>query len=124
MPLFLTDRVSLEQIFHNIIDNALQHTPKGTEIEICVAWENETFTVAIEDNGPGFPKGELGRVFDKFYRLGNSRSGGTGLGLSIVKGFVESLGGKVTLENIPSGGAKFIVYIPARSSTIQTSSDE
>lgn len=124
MPLYWTDRVSLEQVFHNIIDNALQHTPKATVIEIGLDWDDESFSFIVQDNGPGFPEGEIGRVFDKFYRLGNSRTGGTGLGLSIVKGFVEYLGGNVTLENLRAGGAKFRVYIPAKSSTVQTINHE
>ena len=54
--------------------------------------------MAVEDNGPGFPENEISHVFDKFYRLKNSKTGGTGLGLSIVKGFVESMNGNIILE--------------------------
>jgi two-component system sensor histidine kinase KdpD len=77
----------------------------------------------IEDNGAGFPTDELDEVFNKFYRLSNSVSGGTGLGLSIVKGFTEAHGGTIQLENIPSGGARFTVYIQAESSSTNLLND-
>ena len=64
----------------------------------------------MEDDGPGFPEGEIDKVFNKFYR--GSRIGGTGLGLSIVKGFVEAHNRTIELMNKTSGGARFVISIP------------
>ena len=88
---------------------------------ICHA---DVLQLIIEDNGKGFPKEEIGSVFDKFYRLKNSRTGGTGLGLSIVKGFTEAMGGRVKLENISTGGARFTVNIPAETSYLKNLKNE
>jgi two-component system sensor histidine kinase KdpD len=69
-----------------------------------------------DDSGNGFPPDEIEKVFNKFYRLKDSKTGGTGLGLSIVKGFVEAHNGIVYLENLPEGGARFRIEIPAEIS--------
>jgi len=71
--------------------------------------------LVVEDNGNGFPEDEKENVFEKFYRLKNSKTGGTGLGLSIVKGFVEAHNGTIILENNKTGGAKFTIVIPAEA---------
>jgi two-component system sensor histidine kinase KdpD len=67
----------------------------------------------------GFPSAEIEDVFDKFYRLKYSKAGGTGLGLSIVKGFVEALKGRISLENRSTGGAKFTITLPAEISYLK-----
>jgi two-component system sensor histidine kinase KdpD len=95
------------------------YTPDTSSIHIHAGNVHKQLELVIEDNGPGFPQNEIDKVFDKFYRLKNSRAGGTGLGLSIVKGFVMVHNGTVTLENLPNGGAKFSIRIPAESSAIQ-----
>jgi two-component system, OmpR family, sensor histidine kinase KdpD len=69
--------------------------------------------ITIADDGSGFPEEEIDKVFDKFYRLQNSKTGGTGLGLSIVKGFVEAQNGVITLENREEGGSLFTIGFPA-----------
>lgn len=113
LPLFRTDRGFIEQIVHNILNNALHHTPKNSLITIDVQQVDKYCQLIISDNGIGFPESELSRVYDKFYRLSHTSTGGIGLGLSIVKGFTESLNGKIFLENVPTGGARFTVLIPA-----------
>lgn len=124
LPLFKLDRGLLEQVLHNILHNALQHTAYGTTIEIKVENIPGNCKITIEDNGKGFPQNEIDLVFDKFYRLKNSATGGTGLGLSIAKGFTESLGGNLKLENKSIGGAKFTVVIPSETSSINQSDNE
>lgn len=118
LPLFKLDRGLLEQVLHNILHNAVQHSPYGTTVEIKVDNIPNKCEITIEDNGNGFPENEIDLVFDKFYRLKNSATGGTGLGLSIAKGFTESLGGTLKLENKRMGGAKFTVVIPSETSLI------
>jgi len=68
--------------------------------------------ISIADDGNGFPEDQIDKVFDKFYRLQNSKTGGTGLGLSIVKGFIEAQNGKVKLENREEGGSIFTLSFP------------
>ena len=69
----------------------------------------------MSDNGPGIPAEDLGRVFERFYRVDKSRGrpGGTGLGLAIVKHLADLHGGSVAVENVPGGGARFAVRLPA-----------
>ena len=76
----------------------------------------DVLQIIVEDNGDGFPPGEIENVFDKFYRLKSSRTGGTGLGLSIAKGFTEALMGNIKLENVATGGARFTIELPCKTS--------
>jgi len=125
LPLFKLDYGLTEQIIYNLIFNASQYTPQGALIEVGVEYTPDvnfeyeegkimTCKITIADDGNGFPEEEIHKVFDKFYRLQNSKTGGTGLGLSIVKGFVEAQKGEVSLENKEEGnGAIFTVVFPA-----------
>lgn len=119
LPLFKLDGGLLEQVLHNIIHNALQHTPKNSIITIEAYQTGESCIILVADNGKGFPENEMESVFHKFYRLDNT-IGGTGLGLSIVKGFTEAMDGKVRLENKKGGGALFTITIPTEISPINT----
>lgn len=116
LPLFKLDSGLTEQILYNLIHNALQHTPENSTIKIEVCNNETNCIIEISDNGKGFPQNEIDLVFDKFYRLNNTSTGGTGLGLSIVKGFTEAMSGKVHLENLSKGGAKFTIEIPCEFS--------
>lgn len=131
LPLFKLDYGLTEQIIYNLVFNASQYTPKGALIEIEIEYnpevnfeleEDEVMTckIVIADDGDGFPEEEINKVFDKFYRLQQSKTGGTGLGLSIVKGFVEAQKGKVFLESKEEGGAVFTIAFPA--TVMQTNS--
>ncbi|OJW84309.1 MAG: sensor histidine kinase [Bacteroidetes bacterium 46-16] len=124
IPLFKLDKGLLEQVLYNILVNASQYTPPDSLIEIISTHHANILEIIIQDNGNGFPKDEIEAVFDKFYRLKNNRSGGTGLGLSIVRGFTEAMGGAVSLENISTGGAKFFIEIPAKTSYLQNMKNE
>jgi two-component system sensor histidine kinase KdpD len=118
LPLFKLDYGLMQQIIFNLVFNAAQYTPKGAKIEIKVSYNADVdfeynphklspCVITIADDGIGFPENEIDKVFDKFYRLQNSKTGGTGLGLSIVKGFVEAQHGKVMLQNREEGGSVF-----------------
>jgi two-component system sensor histidine kinase KdpD len=124
LPLYNLDRGLIEQVLHNILHNALQYTPENSVIHIEVAQNNGSCQFTISDNGKGFPENEIRAVFDKFYRLPKTAAGGIGLGLSIAKGFTEALNGTIKLENIETGGAKFIIEIPAEISSINALNDE
>lgn len=118
LPLFRIDGPLMEQIIHNILHNALQYTPSGTEIEIFASVRQQQLEIIITDSGSGFPPDKLDLVFDKFYRLPKTATGGTGLGLSIAKGFVNAHKGNISLKNLSKGGAKFTILIPAETTTI------
>ena len=84
----------------------------------------DVLRLIIEDNGKGFPPDEIDNVFNKFYRLKNTKTGGTGLGLSIVKGFTEAMGGTVRLQNLATGGARFTIHIAAQTSNLKSIKNE
>lgn len=117
IPLFKIDKVMLDQIIYNLVYNATRYTAPDDIIEIAASNVLDKLQLVIADSGGGFPESEIDNVFDKFYRLKNSKTGGTGLGLSIVKGFTEALNGKVHLENLQNGGARFTLEFKAKSST-------
>lgn len=119
IPLFKLDKVMLEQILYNLLNNAAIYTGHECLIEISATAYADVLEIIIEDNGPGFPKDEIKNVFDKFYRLKNTAAGGTGLGLSIVKGFVEAQKGTIRLENVDTGGARFTISIKAETSYLK-----
>ncbi|MBN9385354.1 MAG: DUF4118 domain-containing protein [Chitinophagaceae bacterium] len=102
----------MEQALYNLLYNAALYTPVGSWIRVSAESFDQTLVIVVEDDGPGFPEEEIGKVFDKFYRLKDSRAGGAGLGLSIVKGFVEAHNGTITLTNRCSGGARFVISLP------------
>lgn len=119
LPLFKTDKMMLEQIIYNLLNNACLYTKPGSAINISAINHADILQLIIEDNGDGFPEEEIENVFDKFYRLKHSKAGGTGLGLSIVKGFAEALKGNVSLENVSTGGSRFTVNIPCETSYLK-----
>ena len=133
LPLFRLDFGLMEQVIYNILSNAVQYTPEGTSVLIDAHSKDYITTdkggleitasklvLAISDNGNGFPEDEIEKLFDKFYRLQNSKPGGTGLGLSIVKGFVEAHNGTISVQNWKGGGAEFLIEIPAETSYINS----
>jgi len=112
--LIRADSFKLEQVFINLIDNAVKYTEKG-EIKISVKRDEEHAKIEIEDTGIGIPEQHLSRIFERFYVADKSRSrslGGTGLGLSIVKHIVFLHNGEITAESAPGKGTKFNIILP------------
>jgi len=124
LPLFKLDNGLTEQILYNLLQNAIQYTPPNTKIEIEVTHQSEYCMITVSDDGNGFPVKEMPLVFNKFYRLANTKTGGSGLGLSIVKGFTEAQSGRIKLENNEKGGAKFTIEIPAETSYLNNLKNE
>jgi two-component system sensor histidine kinase KdpD len=112
MPLIKLDFGLIEQALTNLVHNATVHTPDGTLIEIDAQIIDEKCTLIVADNGPGIPKSDMKKVFEKFYRAEGTITGGTGLGLPIAKGFIEAHRGTLTAQNKVSGGAEFTIEIP------------
>jgi two-component system, OmpR family, phosphate regulon sensor histidine kinase PhoR len=111
------DRDRLQQIFTNLIDNALSYTPEKGTVQIVVEEKQEEIHISVMDNGIGIPEKELGRIFERFYRVDKGRSrnsGGTGLGLAIAKHLVESHHGHIHVESKEGEGSCFHVTLPKR----------
>ncbi len=111
------DRVHLEQVLVNLLDNAVKFNRAGGEVraEISRA-ENGLARIEIADTGIGIPSEDVPRIFERFYRVDKTRSrevGGTGLGLSIVKHVVERMHGTIQVESMLGKGSRFIVQFPA-----------
>jgi signal transduction histidine kinase len=109
------DRDKIEQVFVNLIDNAIKYTKPSGRIELSLLEQDQAVCVAVRDNGIGIPKEHLGRVFERFYRVDKARSrelGGTGLGLSIAKHIVHIHNGKITIESEPGQGTTVSVTLP------------
>jgi len=102
----------MEQALTNLVYNASVHTPPGTQIEIQALVENELCIITVADNGPGIPKSDINKVFEKFYRAEGTSTGGTGLGLPIAKGFIEAHRGTLSVRNRIPGGTEFKIEIP------------
>jgi two-component system sensor histidine kinase ChvG len=105
----------LIQVFENLLDNALSFTPEGGNVMVQVAAENGEVVTRVQDEGPGIPDANLGRIFDRFFthRPANTRGAHSGLGLAIVKTIVEAYGGSVTAAN-GERGAVFVVRLPRK----------
>ncbi len=108
------ERVRLEQVLFNLVDNALKYTEEGG-VRVRLAREDGEAVLAVEDTGPGIPEEAVPRVFERFYRVDAARSRevpGTGLGLSIVRHNVDLHRGRVEVVNLPGRGARFTVRLP------------
>jgi len=110
------DPDALRQIFTNLFDNALRHTPAGGRIRVAAERSPVDTLVRVSDTGTGIPSDHLPRIFERFYRVDPGRSrqeGGTGLGLAIVKHLVEAHGGHVKAESELGGGTTIVLFFPA-----------
>ena len=113
LPLVPLDAVLIEQVFINMLENAVKYTPIGTPIEISATAVDGAVRVDVADRGPGLPPGEELRIFEKFYRVpGATATSGVGLGLTICRGIITAHGGRIWAENRPGGGAMFRFTLP------------
>ncbi|MDX6668285.1 MAG: two-component system, OmpR family, sensor kinase [Solirubrobacteraceae bacterium] len=107
-------RDELHRMTVNLMENAIRHTPDGTQVRASVSADDGLVTIAVEDDGPGVPDELAPRIFERFVRGGGERAGSSGLGLAIVRAVAEGHGGSVALERSPNGsGARFVVRLPA-----------
>lgn len=114
-PMLLTvDRVKIEQVFDNILSNAVKFSPNGGEIGVRYRIVDHACEICIEDQGIGMTAEEVARIFDTFYRADASNTAveGTGLGMSIVRHTVNAHGGKVRVESQPGAGTRVYVRLP------------
>ena len=112
LPLVAIDDVLIEQVFVNLLENAIKYTPPDSAIRILVSATDQSVTVEVADHGPGLPKGHEARVFEKFYRAASDGRQGAGLGLAICRGVVAAHGGRIWAHNLPEGGVAFLFTLP------------
>lgn len=109
------DKVRLQQLFTNLIDNAIKFTPEKGSIRITLEKNEDTAIVKIRDTGIGIPKEEQANIFKRFYRVDKSRSretGGVGLGLSIAQWIVQVHHGKIEVDSKLGEGSTFKIFLP------------
>ncbi|HZK54050.1 MAG TPA: ATP-binding protein [Desulfosporosinus sp.] len=109
------DRDRIVQVFMNLLDNALGHTPHGKTVRVLLLEEQDQVRFAVQDEGEGIPKEALPFIFDRFFRVSKARSrkdGGMGLGLSIVRQIVEAHGGTIKVESDMGKGTTFWITLP------------
>jgi len=113
-PPIVADRFKIEQLFINLIDNAVKYTEQGG-ITIRIHTEGEAVCITVQDTGIGIPEQHIPRIFERFYVVDKARSrqaGGTGLGLSIVKHIVMQHQGTIEVKSAVGSGTSFIIRLP------------
>ncbi len=110
LPAVRGDGAQLGEVLQNLIDNALQYTPAGGQIDVSARSNAHEVTFSVSDTGIGIPETELERIFERFYRVDAARSreaGGTGLGLAIARHIVDAHGGRIWVESAVGQGSRF-----------------
>ena len=124
------DGKAMQQALVNLIDNAIKHSPKGSNIAVDLDFnyspagaQSSSVLVSVEDHGEGIAASEQDKIFERFYRVGSElrrETQGVGIGLSIVKHIVEAHGGRVTVRSAPGQGSRFTIELPAASNGTRT----
>jgi signal transduction histidine kinase len=108
------DERALRHVLQNLVDNALKYGPTGQTVRVTATpVAAGTLDVAVADEGPGVPAADRERIWQPFVRLAtDDGTGGTGLGLNVVHTLVHAARGRVWVEDVPGGGARFVVRLP------------
>ena len=109
------DKDKISQVIVNLLSNAIRYTNNGGSIYVSAYKENGNIKIHFKDNGIGMPKESLDYIFERFYRVDESRSkytGGIGVGLTIVKSIIDLHKGKIEVESELNKGSEFIVTLP------------
>jgi signal transduction histidine kinase len=116
LPRFMGDGDRLSQVFTNLIDNAIKHTPPGGHVNITAKQVVDYIQVQVQDNGSGITRDEIERIFERFYQVDKARTGGAGrgigLGLAIANEIVQKHGGRIRVESESGAGSMFTVFLP------------
>lgn len=118
IPQISGDWDRLEQLLFNVVGNAIKYTPDYGKITVTVGRRDRFACIIVADTGIGIPEKDLGRIFERFYRVDKARSrqmGGTGLGLSIAKEIAESHGGFIEAKSEPNKGTEITILLPAKN---------
>lgn len=124
LPTCVGDEDRLAQVFTNLVDNAIKHTPENGFVKLIARSENGLARIEIIDSGQGIPEEHLGRIFERFYKVDGSRrkeaKPGTGLGLAIAQQIVQAHGGTILVRSTLGEGSVFEVTIPVVKADDQT----
>jgi len=124
LPTCVGDSDRLTQVFTNLLDNALKHTPANGKVEFHAEKNGSEIVITVSDSGPGIPEDEMTRIFERFYQVDKSRAKesqrGSGLGLAIVKQIITAHQGQISVTNNLNQGAVFEIRIPAVLSSDDT----
>jgi len=112
LPSLRGDPDKLAQLFLNVLDNALKHSPRGTTVHVRGSRDDGAVVVRVRDAGSGLPQGAQTRLFQRFYRGENAQRDGAGLGLAIAQAIAQAHGGSIRASNVEGGGAEFAVRLP------------
>src|SRR5256885_195038 len=112
LPSLRGDPDKLAQLFLNVLDNAVKHSPRGATVHVRGSRDDGDVIVRVRDAGSGFPEGAQARLFQRFYRGENALRNGAGLGLAIAQAIAQAHGGSITAANVDGGGAEFAVRLP------------
>ena len=114
LPTLSADADRLAQVFTNLLDNAVKHTPAGGKVTVSATSTPGWVEASVSDTGPGIPAEDLSRIFERFYQVDKSRANrtGVGLGLTISKEIVEAHGGSLRAESVVGMGSRFVVRLP------------
>ncbi|MCK5182520.1 MAG: ATP-binding protein, partial [Dehalococcoidia bacterium] len=115
LPLVTIDWQRVNQVIHNLLENAVAHTGKGGTITVAAAKQGSWVEISVSDTGEGIPAQDLPNIFERFYRVDRSRAratGGSGLGLTIARRLVEAHGGIITVQSELGKGSCFSFTLP------------
>jgi PAS domain S-box-containing protein len=115
LPPVLASKLNMEEVFSNLITNAVKYSQEGTSVTITAKKEKHYLLMSVADEGFGMSREDQDRIFERFFRIKDPKRRmitGTGLGLSIVKNIIESHNGMIRLESEPDKGSTFHVYLP------------
>src|SRR5437870_527410 len=117
LPSLRGDPDKLAQLFLNVLDNAVKHSPRGTTVHVRGSRDDGAVIVRVRDSGSGLPQGAQTRLFQRFYRGENAQRDGAGLGLAIAQAIAQAHGGSIRASNVEGGGAEFAVRLPIAKTT-------
>ena len=112
LPTLRGDPNKLAQLFLNVLDNAVKHSPRGATVHVRGNRDDGAIVVRVRDAGSGLPQGAQTRLFQRFYRGENAQRDGAGLGLAIAQAIAQAHGGSIRASNVDGGGAEFAVRLP------------
>jgi|GEM_PF-5069873 len=113
LPVIRSDRVAVEHIISNLLDNACKYSDAQPEVTLAIAPAPGAIRISVSDRGIGIPSKEKTRIFRRFYRVPSERNRpGTGLGLYVIAQLCRQLGGRITTQARPGGGSVFTVHVP------------
>ncbi len=110
------DKLKLELVVSNIVDNAIKYTPEGGRVKVETLKDGSRALIRVSDTGSGISQDDIPHLFERFYRVDKARSritGGTGLGLSIAHEIVNLHGGKIKVTSVENEGSVFSVELPS-----------